>query len=191
MTRWLLPLLLLGCVDAPPEDTAPPATRTCEVMEWVDVDDPDLPVGDHSLSPDDLALDMMGLWRGVFTEANGLMQPAVLRILPTEELPQRAIWVEDDPQCGTAVRVPVQVYFDVPCLIYGDVFTDVVVTEVGAGELLEAKISAPRNLLDAPSEQDVLLTFGAFDDGVLSFDLLWVGLDGTETPGGHFDAAQQ
>ena len=177
--RWLAPVLLLcACEEAPDMSVEQPdevAAPVCEPVASTTIDEPWQTIDAIGTSPDALTLSMLGEWRGQFEDANGDYQPASLFMYPADAPAQTVEWASEDGPCWTEVVIPVDIFFDVPCLIYGDIATTVTIREAGSGVIALNKIDAPRNLLDRPDFDAPIAARGRFEEGVMAFEVLWDG----------------
>jgi hypothetical protein len=190
---WLV-LLLGACVE--PSTTEVPVDDSvdlarCEVVSSELVAEPWSAAEGMEKSADTLALTLLGQWRGNFEDIHGEYQPATLHMVPSGGDISRVEYEDADGSCGVFVEIPMDLFLDVPCLVYGDIPTTITVSENASGVIAFNKLDAPRNLLDRPDFDAALLVGGRFEDGVLDVDLMWEGRDGQTAPAGRLSGALQ
>jgi hypothetical protein len=163
----------------------------CDVVSSEPIAEPWSAAEGMATSADSLALSLLGQWRGNFEDVNGEYQPATLHMVPSNGEISRVEYEDADGSCGVFVEIPMDLFLDVPCLVYGDIPTTITVSESASGVIAFNKLDAPRNLLVRPEFEAALLVGGTFEEGVLDVELVWEGRDGQTAPAGRLSGALQ
>ncbi len=190
---WLV-ILLGACTEPAPTDVLVDESvdlARCDVVSSEPVAEPWFAAEGMATSADTLALSLLGQWRGNFEDIHGEYQPASLHMVPSGGEISRVEYEDAEGSCGVFVEIPMDLFLDVPCLVYGDIPTTITVSESASGVIAFNKLDAPRNLLDRPDFDAALLVGGSFEDGVLDLDLMWESRDGQTAPAGNLSGALQ
>ncbi|MFT6233877.1 MAG: hypothetical protein ACJAZO_004398 [Myxococcota bacterium] len=195
MSRVACLVIVLGACTEPaatdvPIDDSVDLTR-CDIVSSEPVGEPWSAVEGMATSADTLALTLLGQWLGNFEDIHGGYQPASLHMVPSAGEVYRVEYEDSNGSCGVFVEIPMDLFLDVPCLVYGDIPTTITVGERASGMITFNKLDAPRNLLDRPDFDAALLVGGSFGQGVLDVDLMWEGRDGQTAPAGSLSGALQ
>lgn len=196
MMRPALCLMALMMACTPADEPVPFVDESvdlsrCELLSREPIAEPWSAADGMAVSADLLALSVLGQWRGNFEDIHGEFQPASLHMVPSDEPVYRVEYEDEDSSCGVFAEIAMDVFLDVPCLVYGDIPTTITVSENSSGVIAFNKLDAPRNLLDRPEFDAALLVGGTFEDSVLDVELQWEGRNGETAPAGRLSGALQ